>query len=86
MSVLAEQLGGDWNAEGMSESSPTLFVHYLQISQAACKGSKTCGMRRKQDSCLAPATPATPATPAPAKKCNQLVLIFPDADDAPRGS
>ena len=61
MSVLAEQLGGDWNAEGMSESSPTLFVHHLHISQAACKGSKTCGMQRQQHSCLAPATPATPA-------------------------
>jgi hypothetical protein len=49
MSVLAEQLGGDWNAEGMSPSSPTLFVHHLLISQAVCTGSKICGMRRQQE-------------------------------------
>ena len=55
MSVLAEQLGGEWNAEGMSGASPTLLVHYLQMPQAACKVSKTCCMRRKQDSRLAQA-------------------------------
>jgi hypothetical protein len=38
MSVLAEQLGGDWNAEGMSQSSPTLFVHHCRFR-----------MQRKQD-------------------------------------